>query len=79
MLIEIDGYFNQTVLSTEEDLSEREIREFYEQLKNEGISWVELSELFCNRFNMKIEEKIDGIRIDIVIDTDTDRIYKPYY
>jgi len=59
MIIEIDGYFNRTFLSSEKDLSERELREFYEQLKSECVSCVEISELFCNRFNMKKEEELN--------------------
>ncbi|KOP67261.1 hypothetical protein AMS62_19910 [Bacillus sp. FJAT-18019] len=79
MIVEIDGYFDRTLLHSEKDLSERELRKIYDQIKNEGISWRELPNTLCNRYNMKKVGILEGIRIDIVIDTDTDRIYKPHY
>lgn len=79
MIVEIDGYFDRTLLYSKKDFSERELRKIYDQLKNEGISWRELPNTLCEKYNMKKAEIVEGIKIDIVMDTDTDRIYKPHY
>ncbi len=79
MLVEIDGYFYRMLIFSEKDLSEREMRKIYDQLMNEGIPFRELPDTPCKRYNMKKVRILEGIRIDIVIDKDTDRIYKPQY
>lgn len=79
MIVEIDGYFDRTLLLSEKDLSEGKLREIYDQLKSEGISWRELPDILCKRYNMKKDEKLESVIIDIVIDTDTEQIYRPHY
>lgn len=79
MIIETDGYFSRMHLRSEKDISEKEIREFYDQLRIEGISWAEIPDKLCERFDLRKEEIHEGIRVDFVIDTDTELIYKPRY
>lgn len=79
MIIEIDGYFLRTILRSDKELSKDEIKNIYEDLRRKGTSCKQLPETFCRLYNMEIQEEIEGLRINIVIDTDTDRIYKPQY
>ena len=51
----------------------------YLELKNEIESITELPKAFCTRYNMTELIRTNETKPDIVIDTDTDRIYKPQY
>lgn len=79
MIIEIDGYFLSTILCSDKEFSKGDLINMYDDLKNKGIPRKQLPETLCRLYSMEKKEEIEGLRIDIVIDTDTDRIYKPQY
>ncbi|WP_031461878.1 hypothetical protein [Paenibacillus polymyxa] len=79
MIIEIEGYFNQTVLQADENYSLKEIEKIYLDIKNKIQIIDKLPKELCKYYNMIEVNKNKEIKVDIVIDTDTDRIYKPYY
>lgn len=78
MIIEIDGYFLRTILRSDKEFSKGDLINMYDDLKN-NISRKQLPETLCRLYSMEKQEEMEGLRIDIVIDTDTDRIYKPQY
>ncbi|AHM67175.1 hypothetical protein LK13_04890 [Paenibacillus polymyxa] len=79
MIIEIEGYFNQTVLQADENYSLKEIEKIYLDIKNKIQIIDKLPKELCKYYNMIEVNKNKEIKVDMVIDTDTDRIYKPYY
>lgn len=79
MIIEIDGYFYQALLQSSHNYSIRTLKVMYLELKNEIESITELPKAFCTRYNMTELIRTNETKPDIVIDTDTDRIYKPQY
>ncbi|QDY83493.1 hypothetical protein FQU75_08740 [Paenibacillus polymyxa] len=79
MIIEIEGYFNQTVLQADENYSLEEIEKISLDLKNKIQIIDKLPRELCKYYNMIEVNKNKEIKVDMVIDTDTDRIYKPYY
>lgn len=55
------------------------MKQIYLDLKNKIEVIDELPKTLCKDYNMiEITKTIDN-KVDIVIDTDTDRIYKPNY
>ncbi|MNP66204.1 hypothetical protein D3C76_1618840 [compost metagenome] len=79
MIIEIDGYFYQALLQSTQNYSIRTIKEMYLDLKSKIESLTELPIVFCTTYNMTEINRTNETKPDIVIDTDTDRIYKPQY
>ncbi|MNI98593.1 hypothetical protein D3C73_1574680 [compost metagenome] len=51
----------------------------YLDLKSKIESLTELPIVFCTTYNMTEINRTNETKPDIVIDTDTDRIYKPQY
>lgn len=79
MIIEVDGYFNQALLQSDVNYSLEEMEQIYLVLKTKIELIDELPKLLCEHYNMlEIDKNIEN-KVDIVIDTDTDRIYKPNY
>lgn len=78
MIIEIDGYFQQ-VLLTGKSCTKQQLRQMYLEAKELSSEISDLPNVFCklHRFEQIITDK--DIRVDFVIDTDTDRIYAPSY
>ncbi|MGG4108382.1 hypothetical protein AAXB25_31275 [Paenibacillus lautus] len=79
MIIEVDGYFKQAILHTKENYSLEEIEQIYLDLKTKVELIDEIPKLLCKDYNMIEIDKNIVNKVDIVIDTDTDRTYKPYY
>ncbi|WP_348620212.1 hypothetical protein [Paenibacillus polymyxa] len=79
MIIEIDGYFNSVLLQSDENFSLNEIEGIYLDLKAKIKVIDEIPNRFCKEYNMIEIDKAIKNKADIVIDTDTDRIYKPVY
>ncbi|AET61214.1 hypothetical protein HPL003_22450 [Paenibacillus terrae HPL-003] len=79
MIIEIEGYFNQALLQADDNYSVKEIEQIYLDLKTKIKLIDELPKELCENYNMIEINKTIEKKVDMVIDTDTDRIYKPYY
>lgn len=78
LIIEIDGYFNQ-VLLTGENHSQQELKKFYMRAKELSCGIKNLPNEFC-RISGYVEIPYDiNMPVEFVIDTDTDRIYSPTY
>lgn len=78
MIIEIDGYFNQALL-TGKKCSKQQLRQMYrqaDQLTSESRDFVNV---FCRLHNFDQLPYSEDIEVDFVLDTDTGRIYSPSY
>lgn len=80
MIVEIDGYF-ENVLIIGKTCSISELRKKYETAKTCCTNVSEFTGIFCRMFQFErlpSSHEID-VRPDVVIDTDTDRIYAPWH
>lgn len=78
MIIEIDGYYHQILLSGKKT-SKQELKQKYLQAKKLTCDIKDLPNVFCRLHNFEqLPYNID-VEVEFVIDTDTDRIYSPSY
>lgn len=78
MIIEIDGFFNQGFL-TGRKCSKQKLKQMYLQAKKLSFDLNEFPEFFCRIHNFEQVHYSADIKVDFVLDTDTDRIYSPSY
>ncbi len=78
MIIEIDGYFHQALL-TGKKCSKIQLRQKYLQAKELTYEIRDFPNVFCRLHNFEQILYDTEIEVDFVIDTDTDRIYTPSY
>jgi hypothetical protein len=77
MLVEIDGYFHRVHI-TGAKCTKQELKQKFLQARKLTFDIRDLPDVFC-RFHSFEQIPLDNnVVIDFVIDTDTDRIYKPY-
>lgn len=78
LIIEMDGYYHQ-VLMKGKGCSKQELMKKYKNAKALTSNILDLPAIFCrvNCFEQLSYNEV--IEVDYVIDTDTDRIYKPSY
>jgi hypothetical protein len=76
LIIEIDGYF-QTVLITGRKCTKQQLKQKYLQAKELASETKNLPNVFCRLNNFELIPYAGDIKVDFVIDTDTDRIYSP--
>jgi len=78
MIIEIDGYVQQVML-TGKTYTKQALRQKYREAQAIAHGETDIAAVFCrlHRFDpIPYEEEIE---VDFVIDTDTSRIYTPFY
>ena len=78
MIIEMDGYYHQVLLSGKKS-SKQQLKKKYLQAKQLTDDIKDLPNVFCRLNNFEPLPYDNNVEIDIVIDTDTDRIYSPSY
>lgn len=78
MIIEIDGYYHQVLLWGKR-CSKQQLNQKYQQAKEETYELKNLPQVFCRLHNYEQISYDCDIKIEFVIDTDTDRIYLPSY
>lgn len=78
MIIEIDGYFHQALL-TGKKCSKKQLKQKYLQAKELTYEIRDFPNVFCRLHNFEQILYDSEIEVDFVIDTDTDRIYTPSY
>ncbi len=78
LIIEIDGYFHQ-VLLTGKKCSKQQLKQKYLQAKELTYEIKDLPNVFCRLHNFEPIPYDCDIKVEFVIDTDTDRIYSPSY
>ena len=78
LIIEIDGYFFQ-VLLTGKKCSKQQLKQKYLQAKEFTSEIKDLPNVFCRLHNFELIPYDCEIKVEFVIDTDTDRIYSPSY
>ena len=77
VIIEIDGYYIQCVLASDRDVSHQELSESYVKAKERCSTTKDIPMKLKEYLNLKEVQQTESLEIDYVIDTDTDRIYKP--
>lgn len=78
MIVEIDGYFTQALL-TGKKCSKKELKQKYLQALSMVNNIRNLPDVFCRLHRFEQLPFDDEIEVDFVIDTDTDYIYSPNY
>jgi hypothetical protein len=78
LIIEIDGYFHQALL-TGKKCSKNLLKQKYLQAKELTYEIRDFPNVFCRLNNFEHILNDSEIEVDFVIDTDTDRIYTPVY
>lgn len=78
MIIEIDGFFNQALL-TGRKCSKQQLKQMYFQAKKLTFDSSDFSNVFCRLHNFEQIPYSEDIKVDFILDTDTDRIYSPSY
>jgi hypothetical protein len=78
MIIEIDSYYNQ-VLLTGKKCSKQQLEQKYLQAKKLTYDIKDLPNVFCKLHNFEPLPFDVDVEVEFVIDTDTDRIYSPSY
>ncbi|MGF7036193.1 hypothetical protein J2T17_007245 [Paenibacillus mucilaginosus] len=76
LIVEIDGYFRRALVAGRE-CSKEELKQKYLQVKELASHVRDVPEIFCRLHNFEQLHYDDGLKVDYVIDTDTDKIYKP--
>lgn len=77
MIIEVDGYYLQCVLASDRNLSHEQLSESYVKAKETCSTIKDIPIKLQEYLNLKEVQHSESLGIDYVIDTDTDRIYKP--
>ncbi|MFJ7953909.1 hypothetical protein ACIQZG_20620 [Lysinibacillus sp. NPDC096418] len=78
MIIEIDGFFNQALL-TGRKCSKQQLKQMYLQAKELTLDSRNLPNIFFRLHNFEQVPYSEDIKVNFVLDTDTDRIYSPSY
>lgn len=78
MTIKIDGYFH-SLLITGKKCAKEQLREKYFQAKKHSGDMKNFPDLFCRMHHLDRIPFDSEIEVELVIDTDTDRIYQPSY
>jgi len=78
LINEIDGCFHQVFLSVIK-CSKQELRQKYMQVKKLNIMMKDLPNVFCRIHNFDQIPYDCDIKVEFVIDTDTEKICSPFY
>ncbi len=78
IILEIDGYFQQ-VLLTGKPCTKQQLRKMYLEAKGLSSEISDLPTVFSKLHKFEQINFDKDIRVDFVIDTDTDRIYATSY
>lgn len=76
MIIEIDGYYKQSLLRGN-DCTLNELKEIYEAILKVSDSAFEVASILCSDYNFEEVSLNEIVNIRYVIDTDTQIVYKP--
>jgi hypothetical protein len=77
MLVEIDGYFHRIHI-TGAKCTKQELKQKYLQAKMLNSDIRDLPFVFCRLHSFDQIPLDNDVEVDFVIDTDIDRIYKPF-
>jgi hypothetical protein len=78
MIVEIDGYFHRMHI-TGAKCTEQELKQKFLQARVLTSCIKDLPDVFCRLHSFEQIPLDHDVVVDFVIDTDTDRIYKPIY
>ncbi|WP_246313927.1 hypothetical protein [Paenibacillus foliorum] len=78
MLVEFDAYYHRVHIIGVK-CNKQELKQKYLQAKNLTSIIRDLPDVFCKLHSFEQIPLDNNVKADFVIDTDTDRIYKPIY
>ena len=78
LIIEIDGYFHQALV-TGKTCSKQQLNDKYVLAKELTYEISDFPNVFCRLHHFERIPYDSEMAVDFVIDTDTDRIYRPTY
>jgi hypothetical protein len=78
LIIELDGYFHQVLLLGKK-CNKHQLKQKYLEAKESTTEIKDIPALFCRLHNFEELPHHEHMKVDYVIDTDTDRIYSPSY
>ena len=78
MIIEVDGYYEQVLLSGE-SCTLKELRYMYMQIKRQAATVYDVPSILVAQYVFTRIAYDESVQVAFVIDTDTDRIYAPAY
>ncbi|TYS17170.1 hypothetical protein FZC78_10310 [Rossellomorea vietnamensis] len=78
MIIEIDGYFHQLLL-TGKKCTIPQLKKMYIEANEWPIEITDFPDVFCRLYKFEQIPYDKNLKVDFVIDTDTGRIYVPAY
>lgn len=79
MIIEIDGYYTQCLLACDLNISHQELSENYRIAKDLCSKTKDIPMQLKILLNLREVLEFEGLRVDYVVDTDTEMIYTPRY
>ncbi|TWT09386.1 hypothetical protein FQV28_06210 [Planomicrobium sp. CPCC 101079] len=78
MILEIDGFFNQALLTGKKN-SKQQLKQMYNEAEKLTSEPGDFSNVFCRLHKFEQLSYSKDIEVDFVLDTDTGRIYSPSY
>ena len=78
MIIEIDGFFIQALLIGRK-CSKQQLKQMYLRAKELAFDTSDFPNVFCRLHHFEQIPYSEEIKVDFVLDTDTDEIYSPFY
>ena len=78
MIIEIDGYYEQVLLSGE-SCTIKELQRMYWQVKRQAVHALDVPKILVAQYGFTRLPYDESVQVAFVIDTDTDRIYARNY
>lgn len=76
MIVLIEGYFAEALL-VGKHCSSRKLRQMYRETKKLHVEPIDFPQVFCRMHNFYEIPFVENFDVDVVIDTDTSRIYYP--
>ena len=79
MIIMFDGYFHEEIVLIGRKYSKQQLKKMYIEARKQTFDEKELTDVFCRLYGFEKIPHETEIRVDFVLDTDTDIIYIPHY
>ena len=76
MIIEIDGFYKQSLLRGNECTLD-ELKEIYEEILKVSDSAIEVTSILCSNYNFEEISLNESVNVRYIIDTDTQIVYEP--
>ncbi|CAI8971316.1 PepSY_like domain-containing protein [Brevibacillus sp. IT-7CA2] len=79
MLIEVTGHFTDEIILHGKKHEILELKNMVAYALEQSEQTSDFPHVFCKLFNFELIPYSPDIKVDVVFDTDTHRIYQPFY